>query len=187
MLALAGVAALLVTAVLYGQREAVEAVAPQPELVALRQAAGLEPCPSALTPDLEGVVLPCLGGGPDVRLAGRPPGPLLLNVWGSWCAPCVQEVPDLVAFAEKARGRVGVVGVLTADTPANGLEFARQYGMHYPNVVDEQGLVRARYGIGAPLTLFVDAAGVVRHVEAGLVDSVAELEALTAEHLGLRL
>jgi len=186
VLALGGVAVLLGAAFLYGQREPVVAAAP-PELVALQQAADLEPCPPALTPDLAGVTLRCLGGGREVHLGGRPPGPLLLNIWGSWCAPCVQEVPDLVAFAERARGRVGVVGVLTEDTQENGLQFARQFGMHYPNVVDEQGLVRARYGTGAPLTVFLDSAGVVRHVEVGKVASLAEFEALTATYLGVRL
>ena len=187
VLALAGVAVLLGAAFLYGQREPVVAAAPGPDVVALRQAAALEPCPAALSPDLAAVTLPCLGGGPDVRLQGRPPGPLVVNVWGTWCAPCVEEVPDLVAFAERARGRVGVVGVLTADTEVNGLAFARDFGMHYSNVVDEQGLVRARYGIGTPQTLFLDSAGVVRHVQAGRVESLAELEALTATYLGVQL
>lgn len=187
VLALAGVAVLLGAAFLYGQREPVMAGPPGADVLALRQAADLEPCPSALSPDLAGITLPCLGGGPEVRLQGLPPGPLLVNVWGTWCAPCVDEVPDLVAFADRARGRVGVVGVLTADTEANGLSFARQFGMHYPNVVDEQGLVRARYGIGAPQTLFIDATGVVRHVQAGRIRSLAEIEALTATHLGVRL
>lgn len=185
VLALAGVAVLLAGAYLYGQRE--PATTPGPDLVALRSAAALEPCPAGLGPDLPDLALPCLGGGPDVRLDGRPPGPLLVNIWGSWCAPCVDEVPDLVAFAGKAAGKVGVVGVLTTDTQQRGLAFAKDFGMHYPNIVDDDGLVRARYGGGTPLTLFVDADGTVAYVEAGKMDSLAEIEALVVEHLGVRL
>ena len=158
-----------------------------PDLAPLRAAAALAPCPPGLGPDLPDVSLPCLGGGPDVEL-DRPIGaPALVNVWGTWCAPCRDEVPDLVAFADKAAGKVGVVGVLTSDTQLRGLAFARDFGMRYPNVVDDDGLVRARYGGGAPLTLFLDAAGSVVHVEAGKIDSLAEIEALVAEHLEVRL
>lgn len=187
VLALAGVAALLGAALVYGQREDAPPVTAEPRLVQLRQEAALAPCPASLAADLAGVVLPCLGGGPDVDLGGTPARPTLVNVWGSWCAPCVDEVPDLVAYAAKAAGRVDVLGVLTQDTEVNGLAFAKDFSMRYPNLVDDDGLVRARYGGGTPLTLFVDAAGTVTHVEAGKVDSLAELEALTVEHLGITL
>ncbi len=191
VLALAGVAVLLGAALLYGQRDASDPsaalTAADPRLVQLRQEAALAPCPASLATDLDGIVLPCLGGGPDVDLGGTPARPTLVNVWGSWCAPCVDEVPDLVAYADRAAGKVDVLGVLTQDTEVNGLAFARDFAMHYPNVVDDDGLVRARYGGGTPLTLFVDAAGTITHVEVGEVESVAEHEALTAEHLGIRL
>lgn len=187
VLALGGVAVLLAGALAYGQRDEAADRPAAPDLAPLRTAAALEPCPSALTPDLGDVVLPCLGGGPDVATGGVPAGPTIVNVWGTWCGPCVREVPELVAFAARAAGRVAVVGVLTTDTARNGLEFARQYGMRYPNLVDDDGLVRARYGGGAPLTLFVDATGAVRWVEPGEMASVAEIEALVAEHLGVTL
>lgn len=182
--AVTAVAVLFAAAVAYGQREQ----APSgPDLTGLRAAAALDPCPPGLGPDLPDVALPCLGGGDDVQLAAAPAGPQLVNVWGTWCPPCRDEVPDLVAFAEKAAGKVGVVGVLTTDSQVNGLTFAEQFGIRYPNVVDDDGLVRARYGGGAPITLFLDAQGAVRHVEAGRLASLAEIEALTAEHLGVVL
>ena len=186
-LALAGVGVLLAGAAVYGQRDAGPAAAAGPDLVALQEAAALEPCPTALGPDLPDLALPCLGGGPDVQLTGRPAGPTLVNVWGSWCAPCVREVPDLVAFADQARGKVAVVGVLTTDTRSSALSFAKAYGMRYPNVVDDDGLVRARYGGGTPLTLFLDAEGTVRHVEAGQLRSLAQIKTLVATYLGVRL
>lgn len=184
-LALGGVGLLLAGAFLFGQRE--PEVAAGPDLASLRAAAALAPCPAALSPDLAGVVLPCLDGGPDVELGGTPARPVIVNVWGSWCRPCVDEVPDLVAFADEAAGKVDVVGVLTDDSEVSGLAFAAAYGMRYANVVDADGLVRARYGGGTPLTLLVDATGTIRHVEAGKVDSLAELEALVAQYLGVRV
>ena len=96
-------------------------------------------------------------------------------------------MPDLVAFADRADGRVGLVGVLTQDPESNGLEFARQFGVRYPSVVDEQGEVFRAFRPGPPVTLFLDAQGRVVHKRSGKFTDVREIEALVAEHLGVRV
>lgn len=187
-LALAGVVVLLVAAL--GVRVARDS-APDPadaRLAALRGSVDLAPCPEGLGPELPDLVLPCLGGGPDVDLTSAPPGrPTLVNVWATWCPPCVEEVPDLADFAERAGDRVGLVGVLTQDPAVNGLEFARQFDMGWPSVVDDDGQVLRAFRPGPPVTLFLDAQGRVVHRKSGKFADVAELEALVAEHLGVRL
>lgn len=157
------------------------------ELAPLRRAAALEPCTGPLGLGLPALTLPCLGDGTGRAVVGAPGRPQLVNVWATWCAPCVREVPIFVRFAQKAGERVGVVGVLLQDTPENGLEFARQYGMRYPSVVDDDGRILRTYGRLPPITLLVDAQGVVRHVERGQVDSLAELEQIVASKLGVKL
>lgn len=158
------------------------------DLSALRTSAALAPCPAGLGPDLPDLVLPCLGGGPDVDLRSAPPGrPTLVNVWASWCAPCADEAPDLVAFAAKAGDRVGVVGVLTTDTATSGLAFSRDFGIHYPSVVDDDGAVLRAFLPGPPVTLFLDAQGRVVASRSGAFTDLAELEALVARHLGVTL
>ena len=155
-------------------------------LVGLRTAAALEPCPAALGPELPPVLLPCLGGAEPVRLgSGRPAGPMLVNIWATWCPPCVGEVPLLLSFAAAARGRVGVVGVLHEDEPDQALEFARQYGMHYPSLVDADGQVLRAFGSGPPITLLLDGAGKVRYVQRGAFHSLAEIRALVRSRLGV--
>ena len=187
--ALLGVAVLLAGAFALRQaREDPGVVPADPRLAQLRAAADLSPCPKGLGPELPDLVLPCLGGGPDVELRAAPPGrPTLVNVWATWCPPCVEEVPDLAAFRERAGDRVGVVGVLTQDPMTAALEFARQFDMTWPSVVDEQGEVFRAFRPGPPVTLFLDASGRVVHKRSGKFDDVAEIEALVAEHLGVRV
>jgi cytochrome c biogenesis protein CcmG/thiol:disulfide interchange protein DsbE len=194
--ALLGVLLLAVAALLVGvQRDADRAGPADPaavpqedpaELAALRERADLEPCPPGLGRDVPDVVLPCLGGGAPVDLRAAPPGrPTLVNVWASWCAPCVEEVPDLAAFREKAGDRVGLVGVLTTDTQRSALTFAAELGMRWPSLVDDDGLVLRAFLPGPPVTLFVDAEGDVVHTRSGAFADLAEIEALVAEHLGV--
>jgi cytochrome c biogenesis protein CcmG/thiol:disulfide interchange protein DsbE len=185
--ALLGIGLLLAAAVLLREEPAPAAPA-TPDLSALRTAASLEPCPAGLGPAMPDVVLPCLGGGPDVELRAQAPGrPMLVNVWASWCAPCADEVPELVAFHERAGDRVGLVGVLTTDVLSRGLAFSRDFGMRYPSLVDDDGDVLRAFQPGPPVTLFLDAEGRVVHRRSGAFRDLAELEGLVAEHLGVRV
>jgi thiol-disulfide isomerase/thioredoxin len=184
LLAVAIVAVLAAAALFVGARTADHESDRLPEL---RRAAALRPCPGSLGPLLPKLTLACLGSSGDVSLDGAPPArPTLVNVWATWCRPCVLEVPVLVDFARIADGRVDVVGVLLQDTPANGLEFARQFGMHYPSVVDDDGRVLRRYGSQPPITLMLDTTGRVAHVERGQIDTLEELQKLVSTHLGVR-
>lgn len=187
--ALAGVAVLLAAAfVVRASQDGAQGDPEDPRLVGLRQEAGLAPCPAGLGTEFPQLVLPCLGGGPDVDVRSAPPGrPMLVNVWGSWCVPCREEVPALVDFAEKAGDRVGVVGVLTQDTLVKGLAFSRDFGIRYPSVVDDDGTVMRLFAPGPPVTLFLAADGRIVHRAIGKITQVAELEALVAEHLGVQV
>ncbi len=185
---LVGVVLLLGGAFAVRAAEGEPAAAPDPRVVELREAADLAACPEGLGPELPDLVLPCLGGGPDVALTSTAPGrPTLVNVWATWCPPCVEEVPDLAAFAERAGDRVGLVGVLTQDSQTSALEFARQFGMRWPSVVDDQGEVFRAFRPGPPVTLFLDASGRVVHKRSGKFDDVAEIERLVQQHLGVVL
>jgi len=112
---------------------------------------------------------------------------MLVNIWATWCGPCVREVPLLVDFSRRATGRVRVVGVLHQDLASNALEFARQSGMTYPSVVDEDGNVLRAFGSGPPITVLLDASGQVKSVKRGEFDDVAQIEALVEQTLGIRL
>lgn len=87
-----------------------------------------DPLPALTLPDLEGRPLDL-----RQRFAGRP---LLINVWASWCAPCVEEMPELARFAH-TRGSEGVqVLGLALDTPEDVRRFLQQVPVDYPIVIE---------------------------------------------------
>jgi cytochrome c biogenesis protein CcmG/thiol:disulfide interchange protein DsbE len=93
----------------------------------------------------------------------------VLNVWASWCAPCKEEHPLLVALARQ--GGVTLVGLNFKDDPRNAQEWLRKLGNPYlATLATGPGDSGAGYGVhGLPLTLVIDQAGVVRHQHLGLL------------------
>lgn len=182
------VLAALVAAALYGLKGGAAPKRVAQDLAPLQRQAALEPCPSGLSPALPDLTLPCLGGGPAVRLRGAPARtPVLVNVYGSWCGPCLAEMPLLRQFHELAGARVPLVGVDTEDDPRQALHFALDVRQHWPALVDDDGLVSRHYGGGAPKTLFLDAKGSVVHVTRKAYTSVAQLRADVQHYLGVRV
>lgn len=112
---------------------------------------------------LPSITLPDLDGQPQdlARFQGRP---LLINVWASWCGPCVEEMPALAAFAaaQPADG-VQVLG-LALDTPDGVRDFLQRVPVAYPIVLDTPGPTDASVRLGntqglLPYTVLVDAQG----------------------------
>jgi thiol-disulfide isomerase/thioredoxin len=77
---------------------------------------------------------------------------VVINFWGSWCAPCVKEAPVLARVAGDTR-RLGVrfAGIDIREEPAAGLAFERGYRIPYPSISDPGNLVAARFGAAAPV------------------------------------
>jgi len=90
---------------------------------------------------------------------------VVINVWGSWCAPCRQEAP-ILATTSTAYDDDGVrfVGVNVRDNPAAAIAFEESYGISYPSIDDSDGkalLTLAEHlpGSGVPVTLILDREG----------------------------
>jgi thiol-disulfide isomerase/thioredoxin len=153
----------------------------------------LQPCPDQAGNEARGEqTLPplefdCLGGG-SLDLGLAPGTPTLVNLWGSWCGPCREELPLLQEFADAAGDRVRVVGVISKDGVPQADSFAADAGVTFPSAFDGDGELMGELGLNAlPYTYFLDAAGALAHTEIGPVESVDELRALVTEHLGVSL
>ncbi len=151
------------------------------------------PCPTQLDQAVAaGSALPplafeCVGGG-TLDLARAPGVPTVVNLWGSWCGPCREELPFLQEFADAAGDQVRVLGVISKDGVPQAQSFASDTGVRLPSAFDGEGELMAELGLnGLPYTAFLAADGTLVHSELGPVESVDELASLVAEHLGVRL
>lgn len=90
---------------------------------------------------------------------------VLLNLWGTWCHPCLREIPDLVELQEKIEDRGGTVVGLAVDSgsPEKIRTFARRHGMNYPIWWSSGRDLTGHYRVmGYPTTYLVDRQGVIR-------------------------
>ncbi|GAB4521294.1 MAG: hypothetical protein OHK0046_32490 [Anaerolineae bacterium] len=91
---------------------------------------------------------------------------VVLNFWGSWCAPCRAEAPDLQRVYETYRDQgVVVLGVTYLDEPEDSLAFIRELGLTYPNGTDPGlEIAEEKYHIdAAPETFVIDRDGNVAY------------------------
>lgn len=133
-----------------------------------------------LYPAEKGIPLPEIQGrtiaGDTLSLRDLRGHVVVLNVWGSWCAPCRAEAPDLAAISKETGVRgVRFVGIDVRDNPSAGRAFERNYAITYPSFDDENGLVLAQFtGIipvsAVPSTLVADRNGVIRARVVGRVE-----------------
>ncbi|MCG5452811.1 TlpA family protein disulfide reductase [Micromonospora hortensis] len=131
------------------------------------------------------LTLSCFTGGAPVVLR-EVAGPAVINVWASWCPPCRKELPAFQRLSERAAGQLQVVGVNSRDSRGGAQSIGEDFGVRFPILVDQgEALQRELKRNAIPLTLFVDADGQVRHVDAsGALDDTT-LATLVRQHLGL--
>lgn len=131
---------------------------------------------------LPDVTLSALQKGSEVELTSLR-GPMVVNLWASWCAPCVRELPLYQAFSEKYAGKVDVVGIDFQETrPDAALKLASDSGVRYPLYADPDGELRA---FGLPKLILLDEQGSVAYEEYVEITSVDQIETLVAKHLGV--
>lgn len=94
---------------------------------------------------------------------------VVLNFWGSWCAPCEEELPALQRVWEHyADQEVQLVGIAMDDTIESVLTMAKSNAVTYPLIVERDGEISSAYGIRAvPETVIVDQEGKVNQIVIG--------------------
>jgi len=101
---------------------------------------------------------------------------IVVNVWGSWCAPCRKEAPELVAASEELGDEVVFLGVNTRENDvAPAQAFERSFGVGYDSIYDPDGRLLLGFGQlppkAIPSTVVIDAEGRVAARILGAVDA----------------
>lgn len=111
--------------------------------------------------------------GDTLRLADLRGQVVVLNFWASWCLPCLQEHPLLVAADERWRDQgVRIVGVVYQDSPTNARQWLRERGGEWQHVLDPRSRLSIEYGLfGVPETFFIDRRGVIAYKHIGPVSA----------------
>ncbi len=97
--------------------------------------------------------------------------PSIVNFWASWCVPCVEEHPQLVALAR--RTGIALHGINHKDEPANARRFLDRYGNPYATIgADANGRAAIEWGVyGMPETFVVDGSGTIVYKHVGPITS----------------
>ena len=92
--------------------------------------------------------------------------PRLMNVFASWCVPCIAEAPQLAALE---RAGAPIVGVAIRDRPEDLARFLEQHGNPFIRIgADDRSEVQFKLGSsGVPETFVIDGRGVIRYQHIG--------------------
>jgi thiol-disulfide isomerase/thioredoxin len=99
--------------------------------------------------------------GPDQKLSSFRGKPLIINVWASWCPPCIAEMGSLERLAWSELGlQLTVIGISTDDYPQKAKAFLTKSDATLNHYIDRQLELENMLGAKQlPLTLLVDAKG----------------------------
>jgi cytochrome c biogenesis protein CcmG/thiol:disulfide interchange protein DsbE len=123
--------------------------------------------------------LPDLTTGRPVAMAEAARGPVLVNFFASWCAPCEIEHPELIRLQA---GGVPIVGVAYKDAPENSAAFIGRLGDPFRvKLIDRNGRAGLEFGVtGVPETYLIGSDGTILAKHSGPLTR-ADSEALLAK------
>src|SRR3954451_5393687 len=121
-----------------------------------------------------------LGGGKSAfqaRMMNLRGYPVVVNSWGSWCAPCRGEFPVFQQVALKEGKRVAFLGLDAQDNDGNATKFLKNYPLTYPSYKDPDVKLSNSIRAGGffPTTIFFDKQGKLVYAHPGPYDSEKDL------------
>jgi thiol-disulfide isomerase/thioredoxin len=126
--------------------------------------------------------------GEDVDFSALRGKPMVVNFWFSTCEPCKREFPALLDAAANTQGNISFVGVNPQDTAVAAQDFVNEYASESNDFIyvrDPDGELLTELGVGTfPMTLFVDAGGVIVSQHAGEI-TAKELATTMRKYFGV--
>jgi cytochrome c biogenesis protein CcmG, thiol:disulfide interchange protein DsbE len=117
--------------------------------------------------------------GETLQLSALRGQPVVLNFWATWCGPCQREMPVLESASQRFAGEVAFVGVDQGEESEVVAEYIESMGVTFSIPLDPDFAVGNRYNVqGMPITYFVDADGIIRHLWVGEMNAVVLAEGI---------
>ena len=132
----------------------------------------------------------CLDGSLDINFHSIR-GPIIINVWASWCEGCKEEMPyfiDLYANPVFKSGEIKLLGIdVDEKNSDSGPNFIKSYGISWPHLEDIDGRSKIVFGPGVPVTYFLDKSGEVIHKHIGAYRSKGQLYEAVEKYFEVKL
>jgi len=118
-------------------------------------------------------------------------GPIVVNVWGSWCEGCRQEMPYFVELYQDElfkTGEIKLLGINIEESSSQvGINFVKAYGLSWPHLEDLDSKTKILFGPGAPVTWFIDEDGKIVNKHIGAYTDRDQLFTQVEKAFGVKL
>ena len=113
------------------------------------------PAPDFTFPDLN---------GRNISLSDYKGKVVLLNIWATWCPPCVYEMPSMEKLYKEFKGENFEILAVSIDTGGKDIvaPFMKKYKLTFPALLDPKGTIKTLYGVtGVPESYIIDKQGII--------------------------
>jgi cytochrome c biogenesis protein CcmG/thiol:disulfide interchange protein DsbE len=135
-------------------------------------------------------VMPCLDSEVSINFY-QLKGPMVINVWGSWCEGCKEEMPYFVDLYKRQvfeSGQVQLLGINVEESSReDAIAYIKKSGMSWPHLEDLDGISKSIFGPGVPVTWFVNEAGKNMGTKIGAYTNKDQLFEQVEKAFGIKL
>ena len=133
------------------------------------------------------IELPCTDGKSSLVL-NEVKGPAIINAWASWCDPCREEIPVFKELSQLSSGKIQVIGIDVEERKkVDGINFAAEMGMSWPQLFDQDGRTKATFGMGIPVTWLINDKGEIVYEKVGPIKTIEQMKDLVQHFLQINL
>ena len=133
------------------------------------------------------IELPCTDGKSSLIL-NEVRGPAIINAWASWCDPCREEIPVFKEISQLSSGKIQIIGIDVEERKKeDGINFAAEMGMSWPQLFDQDGRTKAAFGMGIPVTWLINDKGEIVYEKVGPIKSIEQMKDLVQHFLQINL